>query len=263
MSQLKIPVGRLAALLAALLAAVLAVAGCGRSTASDPAAPATTVAPAAPAAPQPGRIRLGDASAYVAVATTDLAAHAKPGGGRVVGLFPQTTPWGSPTPFLVTQAYRDAAGDTWLKVLLPRRPNGSVGWIRREQVRLHPVDVVFHDLQVDRDDGGIQVADGGHVYASLCAGSRGPRASRGIERFRAATTSTPCATRASSGLVAPEWTLIGQSCAALGCVGPREATQRQAPRALWNCRSGWIVLRLTRAPRGWYMSVAPSGRATP
>jgi len=140
MSQLKIPVGRLAALLAALLAAVLAVAGCGQSTASDPAAPATTVAPAAPAAPQPGRICLGDASAYVAVATTDLAAHAKPVGGRVVGLFPQTTPWGSPTPFLVTQAYRDAAGDTWLKVLLPRRPNGSVGWIRREQVRLHPVD---------------------------------------------------------------------------------------------------------------------------
>jgi lipoprotein-anchoring transpeptidase ErfK/SrfK len=137
MSQLKVPAGRLAALLAALLAAVLAVAGCGRSAASGPAAPAAT---AAPAAPQPGRIRLGDASAYVAVATTDLAAHAKPGGGRVVGLFPQTTPWGSPTPFLVTQAYRDPAGDTWLKVLLPRRPNGSVGWIRREQARLRPVD---------------------------------------------------------------------------------------------------------------------------
>jgi hypothetical protein len=129
MSQLRTSAGRLAALLAALLAAVLVVAGCGRSTASDPAAPATT---AAPAAPQPGRIRLGDASAYVAVATTDLAALAQPGGGRVMGLFPQTTPWGSSTPFLVTQAYRDAAGDTWLKVLLPRRPNGSVGWIRRE-----------------------------------------------------------------------------------------------------------------------------------
>jgi lipoprotein-anchoring transpeptidase ErfK/SrfK len=140
MSELKVSAGRWAALLAALLAAVGALAGCGRSTSSGPTAPSATAAAAAPAAPQPGRVRLGDASAYVAVATTDLTAHAKPrNSGRVLGLFPQTTPWGSPTPFLVTQAYRDAAGELWLKVLLPRRPNEWVGWIRPHQVKVRPV----------------------------------------------------------------------------------------------------------------------------
>jgi lipoprotein-anchoring transpeptidase ErfK/SrfK len=128
------------ALLASLLAALPVLAGCERSVASGPAAPATTVAPPAPAAPQPGRVCLGAASSYVAVASTDLAAHAKPrDDSRVVGLFTQTTPWGSPTPFLITQAYRDAARATWLRVLLSRRPNGSSGWIRRQQVRLRPV----------------------------------------------------------------------------------------------------------------------------
>jgi lipoprotein-anchoring transpeptidase ErfK/SrfK len=147
MSALKVSAGRWVALLAGVLAALPVLAGCERSAASGPAAPSTTVAPAAPAAPQPGQVRLGDAPSYVAVATTDLAAHAKPrDGSPVVGLFTQTTPWGSPTPFLVTQAYRDAAGQTWLKVLLPRRPNESVGWIRREQVRVRPV---AHALEVD------------------------------------------------------------------------------------------------------------------
>jgi lipoprotein-anchoring transpeptidase ErfK/SrfK len=147
MSALKVPAGRWAALLAGLLAALPALAGCEPSVASGPAAPSTTVAPAAPARPQPGRVPLGQASNYVAVATTDLAAHAKPrNGSRVVGLFLQTTPWGSPTPFLVKEAYRDAAGATWLKVLVPRRPNESVGWIRRDQVRVRPV---AYAVQVD------------------------------------------------------------------------------------------------------------------
>jgi lipoprotein-anchoring transpeptidase ErfK/SrfK len=148
MSALKVSAGRWAALLAGLLAALPVLAGCERSAASGPGAPSTTVAPATPARPQPGRVRLGPASSYVAVATTDLAAHAKPrNGSRVVGLFTQTTPWGSPTPFLVTQAYRDAAGATWLRVLLPRRPNGSVGWIRGDQVRVRPVaDALEVDL---------------------------------------------------------------------------------------------------------------------
>jgi lipoprotein-anchoring transpeptidase ErfK/SrfK len=147
MSALKLSAGRWA-LLAGLLAVLPVLAGCERSAASGPAAPSTTVAPAAPARPQPGRVRLGDAPGYVAVATTDLAAHAKPrDGSRVVGLFPKKTPWGSPTPFLVTQAYRDAAGETWLRVLLPRRPNGSVGWIRRDQAKIRPVaDALEVDL---------------------------------------------------------------------------------------------------------------------
>ena len=105
MPNLKVSDGRRAALLAALLAAILALVGCGRSVSPSPGAPSTTRARAAPATPdQPGRVRLGEGSTYVAVATTDVTARSKPGGGRVVGLFPKTTPWGSPTPFLVKRA---------------------------------------------------------------------------------------------------------------------------------------------------------------
>jgi len=168
MSALKVPAGRLAALLAGLLVAVLVVTGCGRSAPAGPAAPSTTATPAAPAPLQPGRVRLGEAPAYVAVATTDLAAHAKPRhGSRVVGLFPQATAWGSPTPFLVTQAYRDADGATWLKVLLPRRPNQSAGWIRGDQVRLRPL---ADALEVDLSARTVRLLRDGRTQRSWPAG---------------------------------------------------------------------------------------------
>jgi lipoprotein-anchoring transpeptidase ErfK/SrfK len=142
MTSVKGSLGRLAA----VLAVVLMLAGCGRTVPPGAPAPSTATTPAAPAAPGPGRVRLGEGSTYVAVATTDVTARSKPGGGRVVGLFPKTTPWGSPTPFLVKHAYRNATGETWLQVLLPRRPNELIGWVRRDQVRLRPV---VHRLEVD------------------------------------------------------------------------------------------------------------------
>jgi lipoprotein-anchoring transpeptidase ErfK/SrfK len=164
MSQVRMPPGRLAA----LLAVVLVVAGCGRSAETGPAAASRTLAVAAPAPPQPGRVRLGDASAHAALAATDLAAHAKPADrSQVVGRFPQATPWGSPTPFLVTQAYRDAGGGLWLKVLLPRRPNGSTGWVRRGQVRLRPV---AHALEVDLSARTVRLLRNGRSQGTWSAG---------------------------------------------------------------------------------------------
>ena len=163
MSTLKASAGRWAALLAGLLAVLPVLAGCERSAASGPVAPSTTVAPATP-----GRVRLGPASSYVAVATTDLAAHAKPrDASRVAGLFPKTTPWGSPTAFLVTQAYRDAAGATWLTVLLPRRPNESVGWIRRGQVRIRPA---AYALEVDLSARTVRLLRDGRTQRTWPAG---------------------------------------------------------------------------------------------
>jgi lipoprotein-anchoring transpeptidase ErfK/SrfK len=168
MSQLKPPTSRLAALLAALLVVVLAVAGCGRSATPGPAAPSSTLAAAKLARPQPGRVRLGDGATHVAVATTDLTAHAKPAdGGRVLGRFVRATAWGSPTPFLVTRAYRDAAGELWLKVLLPRRPNESAGWIRGDQVRLRPV---AYALEVDLSSRTVRLLRNGRGQGSWPVG---------------------------------------------------------------------------------------------
>ena len=126
------------ALPAVLLAVVVAVAGCGGSQPAGPAAVPSSTAVAAPASPLPSRVDLGDAPAYVALAAVDVTVFDRPGGG-VVAVFPAKLPWGSSMPFLVRQAHRDDAGVTWLNVSLPRRPNGSSGWLRGDQVRLRPV----------------------------------------------------------------------------------------------------------------------------
>jgi hypothetical protein len=188
MSQLKPPTSRLAALLAALLVVVLAVAGCGHSATPRPAAPSSTLAAAKPARPQPGRVRLGDGATHVAVAATDLTAHAKPAdGGRVLGRFVRATAWGSPTPFLVTRAYRDAAGGLWLRVLLPRRPNGSAGWIRGDQVRLRPV---AYALEVDLSSRTVRLLRNGRGQGSWPVGigrAVTPTPDRAVLRYRQAS----------------------------------------------------------------------------
>jgi lipoprotein-anchoring transpeptidase ErfK/SrfK len=146
MSELKArrPPAVPAAVVVTALAMVLGVAGCNGGP--DPAPPAVldpSAGPAAPtttATPRAGEIKLGDAPAYVALAVKDVTVRDKPTRrGEIIAVFPQALPWGSPTPFLIDQARRTTAGDVWLKVLLPKRPNGSSGWLEREQVRIKPV----------------------------------------------------------------------------------------------------------------------------
>jgi L,D-transpeptidase catalytic domain len=149
MSELKTRSPTLTAI-AALLAMVLALAGCGGGeraapTPLDPSAgpgPSTTRAP-----PKAGVFQLGNAPAYVALAAKDVTVRTRPGDkGDIKAVFPQELPWGSPTPFLIDQARRTDTGETWLKVLLPQRPNGSSGWVHRDQVKIRPVS---HEVVVD------------------------------------------------------------------------------------------------------------------
>jgi len=145
MSELK---RRSSALAAGALLATLALAGCGDPGPAPPAAPAAP-APAAPTTappPRTGQVPLGDAPAYVALARKDVTVRSRPDGGRVVSVFPADLPWGSPTPFLIEEARRTRDGGTWLRVLLPRRPNGSSGWVDRDQVRITPVS---REVEVD------------------------------------------------------------------------------------------------------------------
>jgi lipoprotein-anchoring transpeptidase ErfK/SrfK len=128
---------RALAALACLVA--LAAAGCSRGTGTGrppPAAsPRTVPAPAVttPAATD-GPVSLGDATAYAAIARGDVIVRSRPAGGRNLGLLPAELPWGTPTPFLVREARR-VGGKLWYRVLLPRRPNESSGWVRADQVR--------------------------------------------------------------------------------------------------------------------------------
>jgi lipoprotein-anchoring transpeptidase ErfK/SrfK len=137
---------RRADLPAVLLVVVIALVGCRGSGVPSPAASSPSAGAGASTASPTGRVHLGDAPAYVAQAATDMTVLAAPGGDDVVAVFPAKLPWGSSTPFLVRKAQRDNAGLIWYQVSLPRRPNGSSGWIRGDQVQLRSV---AHEVIVD------------------------------------------------------------------------------------------------------------------
>ena len=121
--------------------AVLLLAGCSKRPPEPAATPtppsAAAPAPAAPAVPQTTNdlVSLGDAPAYVALASGEsVVVHSEPAGGKTVDLMPPKLSWGTPTPFLVREARR-VGGKVWYRVLLPKRPNESSGWVLADQVR--------------------------------------------------------------------------------------------------------------------------------
>lgn len=60
----------------------------------------------------------------------EIAAFRRPGGPNLAS-FATPGPYGEPKVFLVREAR-----ERWLRVLLPMRPNGVEGWVRRADVRL-------------------------------------------------------------------------------------------------------------------------------
>lgn len=103
-------------------------------TVTTPAPTTTTSTTLPPPPPVTPAACVGDPAPFVPT-TTDLASPKVPGlaysstpGGRAVGQLPVTS-WGGPTVRPVVGAQ---AG--WLQVRLDRRPNGSTGWVRQEDV---------------------------------------------------------------------------------------------------------------------------------
>jgi hypothetical protein len=77
--------------------------------------------------------------AYAAVALHPLPAYASPG-GRVVARFGKTNVNDFPTVLGVrAQLLRRDCAASWYRVLLPQKPNGSVGWVRAADVELGTV----------------------------------------------------------------------------------------------------------------------------
>ncbi len=96
-------------------------AACGTTLAET--APAPPVGDGAlPAAPTPAR-------SWTARIQYPVAARRTPG-GRVVTRLRHYTPYTlRPAIFMVTASRRLASGKVWIRIQLPRRPNGSLGWV--------------------------------------------------------------------------------------------------------------------------------------
>ena len=127
--------------LLAIACVALVAGGCSRSTHPTSPTPAPAASrPAVPqgtAAPADGPVRLGDAAAYAAIARGEVTVRSQPGGGRLLQSLPAKLVWGTATPFLVREARR-VDGQLWYRVLLPRRPNESSGWLPASQVTTAP-----------------------------------------------------------------------------------------------------------------------------
>ena len=112
--------------LACVVLAALA-AGCGGGHSSPPApTPTATVAKVALQQAAVKTVRPNS----VAKLMVPAAALSSPGGAVVDQLGTSVRPGGGPTRLLVL-GRRTQGGKTWLKVLLPVRPNGTSGWIPR------------------------------------------------------------------------------------------------------------------------------------
>jgi hypothetical protein len=148
---------RAARLLLAFLLA-LSLAGCGRATTTPPdRAPAPSRASPSPPGRTAGKGPTAVGGARAAWAARDVAVWSRPGGGRMVAAFPVRQPWGDPIAFLIRRQV-DQDSTLWYQVTLPRKPNGSTGWVRGNQVHVIPlvykveVDLSARELRLLRGD---------------------------------------------------------------------------------------------------------------
>jgi L,D-transpeptidase catalytic domain len=113
-----------------VIAAAVAAAALAMVSPTMANAPPPPVPPA-PAAP-PGQTRLSDETTTTvwATAVAHGAAYAAPSArSRRVTRLRFTTEDGFPEVYLVLARRCDAQGRTWLHIRLPRRPNGTTGWV--------------------------------------------------------------------------------------------------------------------------------------
>jgi lipoprotein-anchoring transpeptidase ErfK/SrfK len=126
---------------AALVAVTATLAACGGREAAGPQSQ-TSTAPTAPSAQATGPVhrkaahvateKLPRGSSLVAIGRTRrLAVYRTPGGRRPFLSLGAKTQHGEPATYLVKRTT-----GSWARIALPRRPNGSAGWVRRSDVKL-------------------------------------------------------------------------------------------------------------------------------
>lgn len=146
----------------ALMLIVVVAAACSSAAVVAPAPPSPVPPSASPALTVaarsgPGQV-LPNGTFVVRSKTPNLMIWRGPSvssGQRFT--FPSRNPVGQPISFLVTSTKRDAAGDPWLRILLPIRPNEASGWVRMGAVTTHRlrerivVDLSERSLRYFRD----------------------------------------------------------------------------------------------------------------
>jgi lipoprotein-anchoring transpeptidase ErfK/SrfK len=148
--------------LAALLAGCSATVGGEQpGTVAAPPSVATTVT-VPPTTLEVGPVSLGDAP-HAAWAQGEVDLFEEPSAATHASDYPARNPWGDPSVFLVRQAYRDDQGELWLRILLPRRPNGASAWARAEDLVLTPLR---HSVEVDLSERRLRLMRDGKVSRS-------------------------------------------------------------------------------------------------
>lgn len=143
--------------LAAAVVLVVTLAACGASEAASMPTPSVTPSEPAPVVTVPVQaVTTQVAEASVAAVTAYDAPD-----GAVMADFANPIASGAPLTFFV-----ESANDGWLRVRLPMRPNGSIGWIRASDVTLKTLD---YALRVSTTEHTVTLLRNGEVVETFPA----------------------------------------------------------------------------------------------
>lgn len=162
---------------AVLVMSLVVVAGCVRADdlngavqpeRAEPsvAAPVTPDPPKTTPDPEEPQQATPAARATIAEAVVPtVAIMSQPGGDDPIHVLDHPTPIGAPLTFLVDEQNGD-----WLRVLLPVRPNGSTGWLRRDDVAL---TVTSYRLEVELSGHRLRLFEDERVRLEVAIGVGG------------------------------------------------------------------------------------------
>jgi lipoprotein-anchoring transpeptidase ErfK/SrfK len=102
--------------------------------------------------------------AIIARVIAPVRATSRPGGGRVLAAVAPLAPLSHGPTQLRVVGRRTVGGRPWVRVLLPRRPNGAAGWIAADRVQLRRT---AYAVEVDRAARRLVVRRGGRVVRSV------------------------------------------------------------------------------------------------
>jgi lipoprotein-anchoring transpeptidase ErfK/SrfK len=87
--------------------------------------------------------------------------------GKVSYSFGRKDEVGMPTTFLVTSEAKDITGATWYQVMVPARPNGTLGWLVAADVTTHEIT---HSVNIYLAEHRLDLLDRGELVRSYPIG---------------------------------------------------------------------------------------------